>query len=400
MMLLRPTYTVLNEYLVEVNAYNDRERITNGKDKKTEGLRKFYYKYNGYMSDDVKQAFFDRAKKLFDVDRSAIETVEKKAEQTFADKNANINYKGNLTIGFIVTDYKLGLRLLEQLVALRRKNTKIVIFINFTEDRSHYISLLKASGYYYEIVDKNRVLARIEKGDFDQFVSEEKLQDDIIQDIAITRTILQKYLYQFTKDGDVIWILDEDMELKELVLRNGNIENAPLNIDNVIATYKDDYDAVVGNYSLDAPLPTLSIIRTALLDYVYNKTANIGEIGTLSDKTDYYYDLTDYGATHLETPVVLRKDCNLDDVFGGKAYSRPLYLQDMQIREVKSRGGNTLIFNRELLNIPNWSIQIGDKIGRRSDYFWVLQAKTAGYKIVKMTFKNRGQNYLPRVKSS
>lgn len=385
-MLLHPTYAVINEYLVEVNAYNDRERITNGKAKKAEGLRKFYYKYNGYMADDVKQAFFERAKKLFDVDRLVIETIEKKADQTLEDKISTIGYNGNLTIGFIVTEYKLGLRLLEQLAALHRNNTKIVIFINFTEDRSPYIALLKASGYYYEIVDKNRVLARIEKGDFDQFVTEEKLQGDVIQDIAITRTILQKFLYQFTKDGDVVWILDEDMELKELVLRNGAIENVPINIDNVIATYKDDYDAVVGNYSLDAPLPTLSTIRTALLDYVYNKTAGIGEIDTLSDKTDYYYDLTDYGATHLETPVVLRKDCNLDDVFGGKAYSRPLYLQDMQIREVKSRGGNTLIFNRELLNIPNWSIQIGDKIGRRSDYFWVLQAKTIGYKIVNAPF--------------
>ncbi len=385
-MLLRPTYAVLNEYLVEVNAYNDRERITNGKAKKTEGLRKFYYKYNGYMSDDVKKGFFERAKKLFDVDRTAIETVERKEELSFGDKSTTKNYNGNLTIGFIVTEYKLGLRLLEQLIALRRYNTKIVIFINFTEDRYPYMALLKASGYYYEIIDKNRVLARIEKGDFDQFVTRDKLQGDVIQDIAIARTILQKYLYQFTKDGDIIWILDEDMELKELVSRNGNIENVPLNIDNVIETYKDCYDAVVGNYSLDAPLPTLSTIRTALLDYVYNKTASIGEIDTLSDKTDYYYDLTDYGETHLETPIALRKNCNLDDVFGGKAYSRPLFLQDMRIKEVKSRGGNTLIFNRELLNIPNWSIQIGDKIGRRSDYFWVLQTKIAGYKIVNAPF--------------
>ena len=38
------------------------------------------------------------------------------------------------------------------------------------------------------------------------------------------------------------------------------------------------------------------------------------------------------------------------------------------------------------MNIPNWSIQIGDKIGRRSDYFWVLQAKTIGYKIVNVPF--------------
>lgn len=385
-MLLHPTYSILNEYLVEVNAYNDRERITNGKDRKTDGLRKFYYKYNGYMSDDIKEAFFTRAKRLFDVDKTAIETVQKRVQQPFDDRITTNGYNGKLIIGFIATEYKLGLRLLEQLVALHRSNTKIVIFINFTEDRAPYISLLKASGYQYEIVDKNRVLARIRKCYFDQLVSEEKLMDDTIQDIAITRTILQNYLYQLSKEGDVIWILDEDMELKELVLQNGNIENVPLNINNVIATYKDDYDAVVGNYSLDAPLPTLSTIRTALLDYVYNKTASIGNVDTLSDKTDYYYDLTDYGKTHLETPIVLKNDCNLDEVFSGKAYSRPLYLQDTEIKEVKSRGGNTLIFNRELLKIPNWSIQIGDKIGRRSDYFWVLQAKKAGYKIVNVPF--------------
>ena len=97
-MLLHPTYAVINEYLVEVNAYNDRERITNGKAKKAEGLRKFYYKYNGYMADDVKQAFFERAKKLFDVDRLVIETIEKKAAQTLEDKISTIGYNGNLTI--------------------------------------------------------------------------------------------------------------------------------------------------------------------------------------------------------------------------------------------------------------------------------------------------------------
>lgn len=79
------------------------------------------------------------------------------------DKISTIGYNGNLTIGFIVTEYKLGLRLLEQLAALRRNNTKIVIFINFTEDRSPYIALLKASGYYYEIVDKTECLPALKR---------------------------------------------------------------------------------------------------------------------------------------------------------------------------------------------------------------------------------------------
>ena len=385
-MLLKPAYAVLNEYLVEVNAFNDRARITNGAAGKTDGLKKFYYKYSGYMSDETKGAFFDRAQNLFGVSKEEIENIERAQSVDFERKPAAEAYKGRLTIGFIATDYRLGLRLLKQLTSLQRDNTKIVILINFTEDRTPYLAELKASGYRYELIDKNRILMSIEKRGPDPLVTAEKLQGDIIRDIAVARTILQKYLHQCTADGDVVWVLDEDMELNELVLQNGGLRQIPLDIDSVIPLYMGAYDAVVGNYSLDAPLPALSTLRVALLDYVYCKTAKIGKTVTLSDCTDYYYDLSDFGNIHLETPLALKDACTLDDIFSGKAHSRPLYLQSTKVGTVKSRGGNTLIFNRELLMLPNWSIQIGDKIGRRGDYFWVLQAKTAGYKLANVPF--------------
>ncbi len=393
-MLLKPKYAICYKYLVEVDAYNSRERITNGKLKKVEGLRKFYYKYNGYMSDSVKQAFFERAQNLFEIGKSEIENIDK-INRAINREFSTIPYTGNLTIGFIATEYKLGLRLLEQLVAINRKNTRIVIFINFIEDRSPYIDLLNNSVFSYEIIDRKRVLHRIEKGGFDQFVTEDKLHDEIIKDIAVTRTILQKYLHENTCDGDAIWVLDEDMELKELVLEGEKIEEKPIDIDKIISTYKSDYDAVVGNYALDAPLPTLSTLRVSLLDYVYNKRAKIGENTTLADFTDYYYDMSDFGNVHLETPLRLKKSCTIEDVFSGKAQSRPLFIYSSDINEVKSRGGNTLIFNRKLLEIPNWSIQINDKIGRRSDYFWALRAKRQGYKLANVPFAtlhNRSYN--------
>ena len=383
-MLLKPTYAVCNKYLVEVDAYNSRERITNGKAKKAEGLRKFYYKYNGYMSDEIKEGFFGRAQNLFGVGREEIENIPLKST-AFERNFSKDRYDGNLTVGFIVTEYKLGLRLLKQLTELKRKNTKIVIFMNFTEDRAPYLEMLNDSGYRYEIIDRKRVLARLEKGGFDQFVTEDKLRDEVIRDIAVTRTILQKYLYECTCDGDTVWVLDEDMELFELLSGVG-VEKVPLDIDRVIATYQSDYDAVVGNYALDAPLPTLSTLRTSLLDFVYNKTAKIGDTDTLSDYTDYYYDLSDYGNVHLETPIKIESESTLDGVFSGKAVGRPLVLTSAKISEVKSRGGNTLIFNRELLTLPNWSIQIGDKIGRRSDYFWAWQAKRRGYRLANVPF--------------
>lgn len=389
-MLLNPTYTVCKKYLVEIDAGNSRERITNSKQKKADGLRKFYYKYNGYMSEQVKQAFFERAQNLFEIDKTEIEDIS--SSTTNITRNFSTeSYNGNLTIGFIATEYELGLRLLGQLVALQRKNTKIVIFINFINDRTPYLDLLKDSGCEYEIIDRKCVLARIENGGFDQFVTEDKLGNEIVKSVAVSRTILQKYLYELTCDGDVIWVLDEDMEIKELVYKE-EVEKISLDVDKIIATYKGEYDAVVGGYALDAPLPTLSTLRTSLLDFVYNRTAKIGEISTLATYADYYYDLSDYGNAHLETPVKIKNSCTLDDIFCGKAQGRPLFIFSSAVQEAKNRGGNTLIFNRLLLTIPNWSIQIGDKIGRRSDYFWVWQAKQQGYKIAGVpfaTFHNR-----------
>ena len=385
LMLLDSTYAICDKYLVEIDAYNSRERITNGKERKAEGLRKFYYKYNGYMSKQVKDAFFERAKNLFGVDRDEIENIL----QEFKPVNREFSrdgYSGNLTFGFIATEYKLGLRLLSEIVGLKRKNTQVVILINFIEDRTPYINLLEESGYRYVLIDKDEINNRLRNGIIDQFVTEEKLKNKGIKDIAVARTILQKYLYEQTCGGDVIWVLDEDMELKELIKQEGGIEEQFIDIDSIISTYKNDYDAVIGNYSLDAPLPTLSTIRVSLLDYVYNTTAYIGETNTLYNYDDYYYDLSDCNRCHLETPVELNVECSLDDIFSGKAQGRPLFINSSEIKEVKSRGGNTLIFNRKLLETPNWSIQIKDKIGRRSDYFWALQAKRKGYKVANVPF--------------
>lgn len=383
-MLLNPTYKIVNRYLVKVDAFDSRNRITNGKEKKTEGLRKFFYKYSEYMSDDVKAAFFSRTKNLFGIEENDISCLihEQKKEQR---QYAKEKYTGNLIIGFIATEYDLGLRLLKELSNLKRANTKIVIFINFTQSRDSYIKILENSGYVYEFIDREDILNKINNDGFDQYITAEKISEPVIKDIAVARTILQKHLYQCANKGDAVWILDEDMRLKELICKGDNLQEKFLDIDEIIGEYIGSYDAVVGNYALDAPLPTLSTLRTSLLDFVYAKKGFCGEC-TLDSLHDYYYDLSDDTTKHIETPVKCSYNYSLDDVFSGKSISRPLFVQDYTIKEATSRGGNTLIFNKELLNIPNWSIQIGDKIGRRSDYFWVWLAKQEGYKIVNAPF--------------
>lgn len=383
-MLLNPTYVVVERHLVNIDAFNFRERITNGKDKKADGLRKFFYKYGGYMSDEVKEAFFSRAENIFGIDRKIICGFSRtnNIERRHYNKE---KYTGQLTIGFIATEYSLGLRLLKELTNLKRKNTKIVVLINFIQDRKAYLEILENSGYSYDIVDRESVIRKIREGGFDQFVTEDKIADSVIKDIAVARTILQNYLYQCTCEGDVIWILDEDMRLYELIYEDKGLHEEPLNIDAVIGEYIGKYDAVIGNYALDAPLPLLATLRTSLLDYVYSKAGVCGEC-TLDSLKDYYYDFSDSMTKHLETPVKISKEYSLDDVFSGKTLSRPLFVYDFTLKEAVCRGGNTIVFNRDLLKIPNWSIQIGDKIGRRSDYFWVLLAKKEGYDIVNAPF--------------
>lgn len=385
-MLLKPRFAVVDKHLVKINAFDSRKRITNGREKKADGLRKFYYKYGRYMSAETESAFFTRAKKLFNIEKEDIKFLS--VSKTQDDENSKTNkktYSGNLVIGFIATDRELGLRLLKELAAMQRKNTKVVIFINFIESRQEYIDVLTNSSYSFVLIDREDVLRDVERDKFDQFVTEEKLYSPIIKDIAISRTILHRYLYCNSSEGDAIWILDEDMRLEELARRNGKLLRTQLEIDSVIGEYIGKYDAIVGNYTLDAPLPLLSTLRTSLLDYAYGKKGVQGE-SEITSFSDYYYDLSENTSWHLETPIRTAMGYTLDDIFCGKAQSRPLFLEDRNIKEATCRGGNTIVFNRELLTIPNWSIQIGDKIGRRSDYFWVWLAKNAGYKIVNAPF--------------
>jgi hypothetical protein len=385
-MLLNPSYVVINKWLVNINAFNDRKRITNDIVNKVDGLKKFYYKYGGLMNNEIKTAFFERAKCLFKVERNVIEKTDH--APIFPSKNScNVKkYCGELTVGFIATEYNLGLRLLKQLIDLQRKKTKIVVLINFTNDTCEYESLLKQSGYSYKLITHDKLLKDIKNNSLAGLVVKKQIKKMPICDIAVSRSLLQHYLYCYTKDGDVVWVVDDDMELFDLTLEANGLSKKPADIDGIIEKYRNDYDAVIGNYALDAPLPTLSTLRTSLLDYAYFKINAAINADSRRLINDYYYDLTEESNTHLETPLEVSNDISLEFIFSGKASSRPLYTNFNKIGEAKSRGGNTFIFNRELLKLPNWSLQVSDKIGRRSDYFWVLLARKQEYKIASIPF--------------
>ena len=101
-MMLNPSYRVLNEHLVYADARDDRPRITNDKTVKADGLRKFYYKYRKFMSEEVKGKFFKRASEVFGVDETYL-TKFSVGDVTLNRKFSDNTFAGHLIIGFIAS---------------------------------------------------------------------------------------------------------------------------------------------------------------------------------------------------------------------------------------------------------------------------------------------------------
>lgn len=388
-LMLSPTYNIINEYLLDIDYSSNIDHLTFNYPIKQEGLRNFFFKYQGMMRDNIKTQFFDRTQRLYRCGYEELGRLKSKPEIKFNPSFSNNRYTGNLVIGFIASNHDLGLRLIRQLISINRLQTQIVVFINYVEDSSDYIEILDNSQYTYKVIRKEE----LDENHYRELVDFNQVKRMPVLGISLSRSILQKAMYLASSQDSVFWILDEDMELYELH-ENTHLSKHPIDIDRIIDTYIREYDAVVGNYSLDAPLPLFATLRSSMLDYVYSIKSPV--YGHHPRFNDYYHDLSDDGNLCLETPYPLMNNgTTINDVFGGKAISRYLALNDNAIKLVKNRGGNTVVFNRELMLIPNWTISIGGMQGRRSDYFWALLARQKGYKIANVPFStlhNREKN--------
>ena len=58
--------------------------------------------------------------------------------------------------------------------------------------------------------------------------------DKIITDISTSRIILNHFIKENTVDGDVIWILDDDMEMKYMVYENNEYKLKNFDVENII----------------------------------------------------------------------------------------------------------------------------------------------------------------------
>jgi hypothetical protein len=374
--MLNPVYIIIPEYLVDVNADDTRIRITNITEKKFEGLAKFYAKYAGIFSPNDHIDFREQIKRFgnlnFDDYLSKYQSGEDQPTLALLPSTTTTR---PILAGFILTETSFGIRLVEQLLQTPGMR-KVIIFLN-----SPRVSLDEFDDDRITLITLNQVKELNQKGYYHNFIKNRKLKNKTITDISVARTILHQHLYDAYEKEDVVWVLDDDMELKELIRLGSGFELRQLDIQRYIHHYAGKADVVVGSYSGDTPLPLVSSIRSQLLDYVYSNKFNSNIYHSQNYiKLDYYYDLA-ASEIGLETPLPF-KGKNLDDVFSGKAYSRPLFKKSEMTFETMSRGGNTLIFNREALKIQNLSIEIDGTLGRRGDYFWVLQLKQHKFRVL------------------
>ncbi|MGD9678789.1 MAG: glycosyltransferase [Vulcanibacillus sp.] len=393
-MLSNPNYSVVNKHLVFVNAYHNEDRVTVDPKRKLQGLKKFYRKYSQLMSEGDEILFFERIKKLLNIDIQKFDREEICLSDTYHD-STDIDKEFNILIGFIATDFESAKKLAGDICQLKRKNTRVLVLVNGIYDHEDLISIFDSSKIETKFITLDEVKRNNHKNQYGPFITDYVIEDKIGY-ISLARRVLHYHLYERVNKDEIIWILDEDVSLKQEIIINNQIITSNIPIDYIIERYKDSLDIGVGNITNDPAIPALSTARTNLVDYYYNlnKKSSFSSIIS-SELYDYYYDYSDSTNQHLEQPFNIDNNVDLKCVFIGKAISRKLVLLDNQVKEATNHGGNTLIFNKEVLKIPNLSIKIDNQYSRRGDFFWIQCCKRKGYKIKNLPFAvnhNRNSN--------
>ena len=233
--------------------------------------------------------------------------------------------------------------------------------------------------------------------------------------IALSRTMLQHYLFLEAKPipGAVAWILDDDVVLEGLGYGpDGSLQVQDVDYVSAIKRLKASGAGIVlCQITGDPPLPSLSCVRTQLVDLYHNLHRlarlspdaayhNLQDENRLSrmGRRDYYYDLSAADTGHLEMPfwyeasseglsagrVFAEMAARLPGVLNGVQVFRPLLAQSERPDSAESgsvsampptvnRGPGTLVFDVQALReFPNAVPAVAGSDTRRSDTVWSL----------------------------
>lgn len=242
----------------------------------------------------------------------------------------------------------------------------------------------------YQII----ILENGKKLTIDSTLNIQKISQHSKKSIAENRTYLQGYIYKNSSEKSIIWIVDDDLRF----INNNEILNY---FSYIKKLSKKNIDATFGLVSQTPPLPFLSMISMQLRDFYFNlnyfskakANSNFIDNSNLNlklilDNKEFYYDLSHLHSKNLNThyywthnkyltyresfKIFLEETTQLSK---GINVFRKLKFQVTDFGKLREesiyRGGNTLIFNKELLLIPNYTLE-KSSYNRRSDFNWAL----------------------------
>lgn len=359
----------IKETLVNYFYDNQINRVTTNKDSKFQGLNLFYRKYSHLFNKKIKLESLKRAEKLFNY---KLYDNKEKTEIKFKNKINEIpnnTSKINLILGFICFDCK---NLSDILFSFSKNILKDSIYLN-----DFFICIItspESAKYYNEF---NKIISK-----YNFKINVKWLKNKY--SISKNRTYLQRFIYRegMKKYGNnfISWIVDDDSRFY------GIYQNKPYKIDYLyyISKYSSsDIDAFVCGNCGEPPLPFFSMIRTQLLDLHFkimfnNKTKKHIDNYLDTYKQEYYYDISSKNFDFLEYPFlnfgITIKDF-INNLKNGYSLTRNIEIDINSIGDIGNdtlyRGGNTIIYNPELLKIKNFTPDNG-KYNRRSDFNWAI----------------------------
>ena len=389
-------YAALNEHLVDHFADDDRPRLsTPGSDAKRAGLKYFYRKYRGRMSDKQQAAFIERSRRLFDCDPTGEIVVPVHSMPVSESRIPDSRLA--LVVGTITSpDTNLVERLLNSLTQKVAGRGGVILRVVLLENGGHdpasrqalrdTVNRAKDHGLDVVVKTLEEQAADVAAGVFDASI--EQLSGR--KSIALSRTMLQHYLFMEAKPlpGAVVWILDDDVVLEGLSYGPGgslDVQNVDY-VSEIKGLKNSGASIALCEVTGDPPLPALSCIRTQLVDLYHNlhrlaamfpdwpftDLRNENRLARL-ENPDYYYDLSSSGTSQLELPfwyeatgqnqkageVFIELVARLPGILGGIQVFRPLARDELSLSggglsSSINRGPATLVFDLQALReFPN-----------------------------------------------
>ena len=407
----------LRKHLVHHYATGESRLSSFGSTVKRNGLSKFYRKYSSRMSLAEQAQFKKRAVELFGSKMSDFECEEgRNSEPVEEEPLPETGRTVDLVVGFTASDVAGARSLVLDLVPIFHAfggKKKLVVCDNSDSNRG-LAEVLSLVGSDVEVRLVDRVVMRrdAEFGRFGKFYEARSRQ----RGIAYGRTALHHYLYleALNLECPAVWILDDDIRLNHVFL--GTNELSPDGFKRYVSDLSSrGYAIAVGKIAGDPPLPPESMIRTQLVDFLFNLHALANPCYEYEPEQrqrentivvrafpDCYYDLSLLHNGHVETPMWYQEPPQsharvemLDSMLRefplisngvNRFRSIPLSSRILEATEagIPIRGGNTLVFDIECLRtFPNIAPVSDDLVFRRGDTIWaILNQKIGGRKVL------------------